>query len=112
MNRYLENQIITDLEKKMVLLAGPRQSGKTSLARQIIRSDESRYFNWDDDFQKESILKRQFPHTPGYIVLDEIHKYARWRNWLKGFYDTNNGRYKILVTGSAELDFYRKGGDS
>jgi predicted AAA+ superfamily ATPase len=49
------------------------------------------------------------------VVLDEIHKYRPWRNYLKGLYDAQVGRQrrrKILVTGSARLDFYRFGGDS
>src|SRR5690606_40041951 len=45
-------------------------------------------------------------------VFDEIHKYRRWRNYLKGVYDGREPGQQILVTGSARLDFYRFGGDS
>lgn len=112
MRRYLEGNVLDDLKKKMVFVAGPRQAGKTSLAKTILGAEDGRCFNWDDENHREAILKREFPNQPGYLVLDEIHKYARWRNWLKGFYDTHKARYQILVTGSAKLDFYRKGGDS
>ncbi len=111
-SRYLESQIRKDLNEKMVFLAGPRQAGKTTLAFTLLGQGESHYFNWDDDQHREKILKREFPSAPGILVLDEIHKYARWRNWLKGFYDTHKNHYKVLVTGSAKLDFYRRGGDS
>jgi len=108
--RYLTTQIIHDLEKKMVFVAGPRQVGKTTLAKSIMK-DETGYLNWDIAEHRESILKRELPPTD-FLVFDEIHKYRSWRNYLKGLYDKNPGHIKILVTGSAKLDFYRFGGDS
>lgn len=112
MKRYLEEQIKNDLKEKMVLLAGPRQCGKTTLAMNIIEDDRKRYLNWDIAKDKEAILKKTFPHDSGYLVLDEIHKFIRWRNLLKGLYDERKNDLKILVTGSAKLDHYRRGGDS
>jgi predicted AAA+ superfamily ATPase len=113
--RALSPQIVTDLTGKMVLLSGPRQSGKTTLARGILgkqhRGSASRYLNWDDDEARTRILKRQFP-VDGLVVFDELHKYGRWRNYLKGLYDTHGSAMRILVTGSARLDLYRRGGDS
>jgi len=46
------------------------------------------------------------------VVLDEVHKYVRWRSLIKGLYDKYDGKLQILVTGSAKLDHFRKGGDS
>ena len=108
--RYLHSQILSDLEKKMVFLAGPRQVGKTTLARSII-TDDSGYMNWDTDEGRDCILTKSFPSAP-ILVFDEIHKYRTWRNYLKGVYDSPARRAKILVTGSARLDLYRRGGDS
>jgi hypothetical protein len=54
------------------------------------------------------LLRNQQP----IIVFDEIHKYAKWKNFLKGFFDNYNEKIKIIVTGSARLDVYRAGGDS
>ena len=45
-------------------------------------------------------------------ILDEIHKYRTWRNLLKGLFDGRREGQKILVTGSARLDHFRRGGDS
>lgn len=109
--RYLHEQVIKDLAKKMVFVAGPRQVGKTTLAKDLI-SSEDRYFNWDDDGDRAKILKKEFPHEPGIIILDEIHKYRAWRNFVKGTFDKLRNKYQILVTGSAKLDVYRFGGDS
>lgn len=108
--RYLQKQIIKDLEKKMVFLSGPRQAGKTTLAKSILKGNTG-YLNWDIPEDREAILKREIPPT-GLIVLDEIHKYSGWRNYLKGLYDKMKDTVQILVTGSARLEYYRYGGDS
>lgn len=110
MDRYLKKQVVADLRRKMVFLGGPRQVGKTTLARALL-PDERAYFNWDFAEHRESILKMEFPDEP-LLVLDELHKYRKWRNYLKGLYDVKKSRYRILVTGSARLDYYRFGGDS
>src|SRR3990167_540357 len=114
--RYLQKYIQKDLQKKMVFIGGPRQCGKTTLAKRILKQatsvDEYNYFNWDDDQDRQNILKRKFHPDSRLIVLDEIHKYSRWKNWLKGLYDTQKNNHNFLVTGSARLDVYRRGGDS
>lgn len=108
--RYLREQIIRDLRKKMVFLSGPRQVGKTTLAKSILEGDKG-YLNWDIPEDREAILRRELP-AAGLIVLDEIHKYSDWRNYLKGLYDKLKNKVQILVTGSARLEYYRYGGDS
>ncbi len=111
MKRYLENQVRSDLKKKMVFLGGPRQVGKTTLSKSILKTESGNYLNWDRDDHRTLILEGDVPKK-GFLVLDEIHKYRKWRNWIKGIYDTQNENLKILVTGSARLDLYRFGGDS
>ena len=108
-DRYLTSQIKHDLSKKMVFLGGPRQVGNTTLAKSISK-DPKGYLNWDIAEHREKILKREIPPAE-ILILDEIHKYRSWRNYLKGLYDLSKER-KILVTGSARLDLYRFGGDS
>ena len=84
--------------------------GKTTLARKLLGSGPG-YLNWDIPEDRERLLRRELP-TADFWVFDEIHKYRSWRNYLKGLYDRPQHREKILVTGSARLDFYRFGGDS
>lgn len=108
--RYLVEQIERDLQKKMVFVAGPRQVGKTTLARSL-EGAEKGYLNWDVPEHREQILKRQLPVSSLWI-FDEIHKYRLWRNYLKGLYDGKASGQRILVTGSARLDYYRYSGDS
>ena len=94
----------------MVFVAGPRQVGKTTLARNLPGGEDG-YLNWDAPEHRERILKRELPPSDLW-VFDELHKYRRWRNYLKGLFDTRSPRRRILVTGSARLEFYRFGGDS
>lgn len=109
MERYLKSQVVSDLKEKMVFLGGPRQVGKTTLSQDI--HPKATYLNWDFGLDREKILTYDLPKSPLWI-FDEIHKYKLWRNYLKGLYDKNKPHTHILVTGSARLDFYRRGGDS
>ena len=108
-------------EKGMIFLSGPRQSGKTTLAKIIAASfTNSLYFNWDIPEHRTRFLRdRRFfegvarkDATAPLIVFDEIHKYRDWKNALKGIYDEFHDAYRFLVTGSGRLDLYQKGGDS
>jgi len=112
--RYLTPHIRADLKEKMVFLSGPRQVGKTTLALKLLGGDETNpaYFNWDDADDQQKLLNMEFPPHQRLLVFDEIHKYRRWRNFLKGLYDKTKSRREYLVTGSARLDLYRRGGDA
>jgi predicted AAA+ superfamily ATPase len=113
-NRYLLNYTVEDLEEKMVFISGPRQVGKTTLARDIIGQKFSTitYLNWDFGEDRKKILDLRFSPDSKLIIFDEIHKYKQWKNFLKGLYDKRRDEFKILVTGSAKLNIFRKGGDS
>jgi predicted AAA+ superfamily ATPase len=108
--RYLLPQIRRDLARKMSFVCGPRQVGKTTLAR-ALPGAATAYLNWDVAAHRERILRGELP--PGRLwIFDEIHKFRRWRGFLKGAFDGRPRGQRILVTGSARLDFYRYGGDS
>ena len=108
--RYLLAQVLEDLTRKMVFVAGPHQVGKTTLARSLDGAERG-YLSWDISAHRERFLAGELP--PGDLwIFDEIHKYRRWRNYLKGLYDGRPSGQRILVTGSARLDLYRFGGDS
>lgn len=115
--RYLRPAIEKALSrKKMVFLGGPRQVGKTTLALALLGPGASpkhpAYFNWDDPRARPRLRNAELPPGEPLLVLDEIHKYARWRNLVKGIHDVEKAARGIVVTGSARLDYYRKGGDS
>jgi uncharacterized protein len=113
MRRYLEPQILQDLAKKMVFIGGPRQVGKTTLANNLaLAYANPTYLNWDSRDDKKAILDNTFKGGTGLVIYDEIHKYRDWKNHLKGVFDTRKGEFAVLVTGSARLDLYQKGGDS
>ena len=114
--RYLESAVANALSRKMVFVGGPRQVGKTTFALGFLgkNADETHpaYLNWDHPGVPPRLRRAELPAAEPLLLLDEIHKYGRWRNLLKGIFDTERSRRKIIVTGSARLDYYRKGGDS
>lgn len=105
----------------MILLSGPRQSGKTTLGKMIAGGfANSLYFNWDAPHNKAQLIENPYffeeiPRRDGslpLVLLDEIHKYRRLKNYLKGVYDTFHESYLFLVMGSGRMDIYQRGGDS
>ena len=91
-----------------MFFGGPPQVGKTTLSLSLF--SKKSYLNWDSFEDREKILDFKLPSEKTW-VFDEIHKYKKWRNYLKGLYDKNKNQ-QILVTGNARLDLYRYGGDS
>jgi len=110
--RRLEPVVTEDLRSKMVLIAGPRQCGKTTLAKRLLERLGGAYFDWDVRPHRLALQRYELPEDAPFWVFDELHKYRRWRSWLKGVYDLHGDRHAMLVTGSARLDAYRRGGDS
>ncbi|MGA1192540.1 MAG: ATP-binding protein [Bdellovibrionota bacterium] len=114
-SRYLKSFIDRALAKKMVFIGGPRQVGKTTLSLEYLSpksTSNPQYLNWDRQSDQALILKDQLPLSSKTLVLDEIHKYKKWRGLVKGIYDKYHHEHQIIVTGSARLDYYSKGGDS
>ena len=111
--RYLETPIHEDLEAKMVFVAGPRQVGKTTLARRILAAWENGvYLSWDSRGDRKEIRAARWPGGDALVVLDELHKWRGWKGWLKGEFDKHSDHLRFLVTGSARLEVYRRGADS
>jgi len=123
LNRSLYLEIWKELakSKSMVFMAGPRQAGKTTLARIISNAyANSIYTNWDIPEHRMRIIENPVffqeierkDATKPLVIFDEIHKSRDWKNYLKGVYDGFNGEFQFLVSGSGRLDIYQKGGDS
>jgi predicted AAA+ superfamily ATPase len=113
-DRYLTECIIKDLHEKMVFVGGARQVGKTTFAVEIVSKKfrNAAYYNWDNRTDRRNIMRSNWPGNAELIILDEIHKYKKWKTLIKGEYDKLKRKYKFLVTGSARLDIYRRGGNS
>jgi uncharacterized protein len=109
-NRYIKDAIKRDLPKKIVLISGPRQVGKTTLAKSI--SSNYGYLNYDNPTHRKALIERSWRRDVDLAIFDELHKLPGWKAWLKGIYDVEGTQPNILVTGSARLDIARKMGDS
>ena len=105
--------------RQMVFVSGPRQVGKTTMCEAVA----STYLSWDDEDVRRAIQSGQRVVADKYalnvaaesekiLVYDEIHKYSKWKQFLKGFYDLYGKDLRIVATGSAKMDVYKKGGDS
>lgn len=112
--RYIYGYITADLKEKMVFIGGPRQVGKTTLALEVAQHEFPtwEYLNWDNEKHKIKIHKEDFDLKANLLVFDELHKYRQWKNYIKGIYDVHKDQWRILLTGSARLDVYQRGGDS
>ncbi|MBU0619983.1 ATP-binding protein [Patescibacteria group bacterium] len=113
-HRYLQKFVTSDLKNKMVFIGGPRQVGKTTLSQYIgdrVYKKHS-YLNWDSREDRKMILQGKFRAESKLVIFDEIYKYKQWKNYIKGEFDKYKNQFNILVTGSARLDLYKKGGDS
>lgn len=125
MQRIYDNILDEHLKsnRQMAFLAGPRQVGKTTSAKTVASAGNYSYFNWDIQTNRRLItrgpdavadagglgtLQEQAP----YIIFDELHKYGRWKTFLKGFFDSYADKCRTIVTGSGRLNIYKRGGDS
>ena len=113
MKRYLDDLVATDLQRKMVLVTGPRQVGKTTLCRHLMeRFPPAQYLNWDVAPDRAILQRQSWNPRSSLLAMDEIHKMPDWKNWLKGVVDGRPPTQALLVTGSARMETWRQSGDS
>jgi predicted AAA+ superfamily ATPase len=108
--RYLKQFLLEDILSKIIMISGPRQSGKTTLSKSLI--ENALYFNYDFYQDREKLIHLHWPRDASALIFDEIHKMDKWKQWLKGYYDRYGIPPSIVVTGSAQLDSFSHAGDS
>jgi len=107
--------------RQMAFLSGPRQVGKTTLTEMLL--PRAHYLNYDrpsdataiaagPDRVAQLIGLEDPTRGNGGIIFDELHKFSKWKRFLKGFFDVHGKGLNIAVTGSARLNVYKRGGDS
>ena len=110
MERYLTTALSEEAGRKILLLTGPRQCGKTTLSK-MLRPDYQ-YINYDLAEHRLLLREKSWDRQKALVIFDELHKMDQWKAWLKGIYDVEGMPPALLVTGSARLDAFRKTGDS
>ena len=123
MKRIYESLLIEHHQenRQMAFIVGPRQVGKTTTCKNALKN--TTYINWDNINDRIRITKgpQAVAENAGLselragklpMLFDEIHKYSKWKDFFKGFFDVYADKTLITVTGSAKLDTYKKGGDS
>jgi predicted AAA+ superfamily ATPase len=110
-SRSLTEPLSQALDSKIVLLSGPRQVGKTTLSRSLGYSDLN-YLNLDYADDRKIQRDQSWSRSSELVVFDELHKIPKWKSFIKGIYDKEGCRPRLLVTGSARLEITRRGGES
>lgn len=111
MKRSITSSLSELVEKKMTLLMGPRQVGKTTLAKSLV--ENYAYYNYDIKKDIKVFKDQQWDYAKSLVIFDELHKMKNWKLWLKGLYDDGLMKHQnFLITGSARLDIAKKMGDS
>lgn len=98
------------LGKKIILITGPRQAGKTTQSGFLSQSYQ--YLNYDDETDRKLLAEKAWDRKLDLIVFDELHKMKNWKSWIKGIFDKEGIPPSLVVTGSARLDIFKKLGDS
>ena len=110
MDRYLKDPLAEEIDKKILLLTGPRQCGKTTLSKML--TTDFQCINHDLAEHRLLLAEKSWDREKALIIFDELHKMHEWKSWLKGIYDVEGIPPGLMVTGSARLDAFRKVGDS
>jgi len=113
MKRYLQDHALSDIKRKLVILTGPRQVGKTYMGRQLMSQFKTPlYLNWDIPEDRVRLQTQSRYDHNDLVIMDEIHKMTNWKQWLKGITDARSPGTALLVTGSARMDTFRQAGES
>jgi len=110
MDREITPNLRADMARKIILLSGPRQSGKTTISKALTPSFD--YFNYDDAGHRTALREKSWDRSKSLVIFDELHKMPEWKTWLKAIYDVEGIPPSYMVTGSANMETFRKMGDS
>lgn len=98
----------------VVLLSGPRQSGKTTLARDFLKPDSENYFDLENPLDLRRLEEPYTALSPltGLVVLDEIQRRPDIFPVLRVLADRADSSTHYLILGSASGDLLRQSSES
>jgi predicted AAA+ superfamily ATPase len=114
--RFLRPRIVEALaDSPVVLIHGPRQCGKTTLARLVGNEAGFAYFTFDDDIQRAAAQADPVGYVadlPEQAVLDEVQRVPELFTSLKAAVDARRKPGRFILTGSANVLLVPKLADS
>jgi len=101
-------------QSRVVALIGPRQSGKTTLARQIVPPDSPRYFDLEEPTSLARLAEPMTALAPlrGVIVIDEVQRRQDLFPMLRVLADRSPLSARFLILGSASPELLRQSSES
>ena len=99
---------------RVTILAGPRQAGKTTLARQLVSPDSRNYFDLEDPRDLARLAEPMTALAPlrGTVVIDEIQRRPELFPVLRVLVDREPLPSRFLVLGSASPSLLRQSSES
>lgn len=111
----LQARVAQALERsRVVLLAGPRQCGKTTLAREFVAADSPQYFDLENPLSLDRLAQpmQALEGLKGLVVIDEVQKRPDLFPVLRVLCDRRPLPAKFLILGSATPAMLRQAGES
>ena len=116
-DRIAENNILRNLDnKKILILLGARQVGKTTLIKKTLQSKKTAFLNFDIEVDKQRFLAvsklqpsevSSFFQQPDFLVIDEVQRLPEVPRIIKGWYDSGLD-IKLILLGSSSFDIQNK----
>jgi uncharacterized protein len=112
---FIDEIKISIRNNPITAIMGPRQCGKTTLARAIAQTTDSIIFDLEDPTDFELLLenpKMILQQQKGLVVIDEVQRNPDFFPLLRVLADETDSQRKFLILGSASPDLIQKSSES
>jgi uncharacterized protein len=99
---------------RVVALLGPRQCGKTTLAREFVAADSLNYFDLEDPASRARLSEPDLALRPlkGLVVIDEVQRHPELFPLLRVLADRRPLPARFLILGSASPELLRQSSET
>jgi predicted AAA+ superfamily ATPase len=118
--RRIQDELVASIDQyPAVVLVGPRQAGKTTLALEVARGRPALYLDLESDADRAKLQEPELylaDHEGELVILDEVHRLPNLFQNLRGSIDRGrrSGRRagRFLLLGSASIDLLKQSGET